>query len=230
MSARFPLLLVVDDDPILSQTLKVNLQADGYEVLVASTGREALAILEERLPDLAIVDLMLPDMHGFELCRRMKKSMDLPVIMLTAVDVEDSRVQGLELYAEDYVVKPFSYRELAARVGRILKRTSDLLPEDRVLQLGAELTINFSKRAALLAGEEIRLTPIECRLLIALARRRNRVVSPLVLMDEAWPDGEGDEARLWVSIKRLRAKLEENPNRPRHIVTERGLGYRLVID
>ena len=227
MNVRFPLLLIVDDDPVLRRTLSVNLRADGYDVLVASSGREALALLEEKLPNLAVVDLMLPDMHGFELCRRMKKSFDLPVLMLTGVDAEDSRVSGLELYAEDYVVKPFSYRELAARIGRILKRTSDLLPEDEVLQLGPDLSVNFSKHVALLRGEVVRLTPTECRLLGSLAKRRSRIVSPAVLMDETWPDGEGDEGRLWVAIKRLRSKLEENPSKPQYILTERGLGYKL---
>ncbi len=230
MSLRFPLLLVVDDDRILCRTLTDNLRADGYEVAVAHSAREALSVLETRLPNLAVVDLMLPDMHGFELCRKMKKSLDLPIIMLTAVDVEDSRVNGLELYAEDYVVKPFSYRELAARIGRVLKRTAGLLPEDPVMQLGPDLALNLSKRIVVVNGVDVRLSPVESRLLSSLARRCNQVVSRTVLMDEVWPDGDGDEGRLWVSIKRLRTKLGDNTARPRYIVTERWLGYKLVVE
>jgi len=230
VSVRFPLLLLVDDDATLCRSLATNLLADGYEVVVAGSGREALALVQEKLPSLAVVDLMLPDMHGFELCRRMKKYLDLPVVLLTGVDVEDSRVSGIELYAEDYIVKPFSYRELAARIGRILRRTKDILPADQVLRLGSNLSLDFARRTALVRGKEVRLTPIECRLLSSLARRRNRIVSPVVLMDEAWPDGEGDEARLWVNVKRLRAKLEDIPERPRFIITVRGLGYRLAAE
>lgn len=230
MIARFPLLLIVDDDPSLCRTLGANLRADGYEVMVAGSARQALSLLKKGLPNLAIVDLILPDMHGFELCRRIKKTVDLPVIMLTGVDVEDSRVDGLDLYAEDYVVKPFSYRELAARISRVLKRTNDLLPKDHILELSSEVTLNLSRRLAAVRGQEVRLTPVECRLLQSLARRRNRLVSTAVLIDEVWTDGEGDESRVWVNIRRMRDKLERDPNKPRHIVTERGLGYKLVID
>lgn len=229
MEVRFPTLLIVDDDLTLIRSLQVNLEADGFDVITAGTGKDALEQMKRRLPDMAVVDLLLPDMHGFELCRRIKNYMDVPIIMLTGVDSEDSIVNGLELYAEDYVVKPFSYRELLARINRVLKRTIHLLPEEKVLVLNDEFKVDFAKHCVQIGPREVRLTPIETRILSILARNPDRVVSTEGLMDEAWPDGEGEPSRLWVNIGRLRNKIEPDPDQPRYIVTERGVGYRLAI-
>ncbi|MFQ5826347.1 MAG: response regulator transcription factor [Dehalococcoidia bacterium] len=153
----------------------------------------------------------------------------MPIIMLTGVGSEDSIANGLESYAEDYVVKPFSYRELLARIGRVLKRTQRLLPKEQVVAVDKGLSINFARHVALLNNKEIRLTPVESRILSILAANANRVVRSERLMDEAWPDGEGDPNRLWVNIRRLRNKLEADPSQPKRLVTERGLGYKLQI-
>jgi DNA-binding response OmpR family regulator len=224
---HFPLLLIVDDDPTITRSLKVNLEADGFDVITAACGREALDLMESKLPDLLIVDLILPDMHGFDFCRKVKGYLDVPIIMLTAVDSEDSKVSGLGAYAEDYIVKPFSYRELLARVGRVLKRAQHLLPKEQVLAVDRGLSLNFARHVALLTDREIQLTPVESRILSVLATNANRVVTSERLIDLAWPDGEGDPNRLWVNIRRLRNKLEDGPSQPKRLVTERGLGYKL---
>lgn len=229
MLVEFPTLLVVDDDRYILRFLRMNLERDGFEVLVAATALEALDQLERGLPDLAIVDLLLPDMHGFELCRQIKSYVDLPVIVLTAVGTEESTVEGLEQYAEDYMVKPFRYRELLARVKRVMKRTRQLLPQRALQALGRELCLDFARHRAIVNGREVRLTPTESRLLACLARSPNRVVGHERLMDEVWPDGEGDPLRLKVAVRRIRAKIEDDPARPRYLLTHRGEGYSLVV-
>lgn len=229
MLVHFPLLLVVDDDPTITRSLKVNLEADGFDVVTAATGREALDLMERKLPDLLIVDLILPDMHGFDLSKKVKSYLDVPIIMLTAVDSENSKVSGLGAYAEDYIVKPFSYRELLARIGRVLKRAQHLLPKEQVMVVDRDLSLNFARHVALLHNREIPLTPVESRILSVLAINANRVVTRERLMDAAWPDGEGDPNRLWVNISRLRNKLEDGSSQPKRLVTERGLGYKLQV-
>jgi DNA-binding response OmpR family regulator len=223
---HFPVLLLVDDDPTIIRSLQVNLEADGFDVLPAYNAQEALRLLERKLPDLAVVDLLLPDMHGFELCRKIKNYLDLPIIMLTAVGAEDSVVNGLEFYAEDYVVKPFSYRELLARINRVLKRTQRVLPPQQVV-VDQHLRLDFARHVALVGAQQVHLTPVETRLLAVLARNANQVVPTEKLLEEVWPDGEGDPSRLWVNIRRLRNKLETDPSRPQRLVTERRIGYKL---
>jgi len=227
MSIHFPVILIVDDDPVILRTLSLNLQTDGYEVVTAASGGDAFRALERKLPDLAIVDLMLPDMHGFEVCKRIKQYVDLPVVLLTAVGTEESVVKGLEEYAEDYIVKPFSYRQLLARIGRVLKRARPAMPENDTVQLGENIIIDFARHQLTVDDRVERLTPNESRALSSLVRRANQVVSNEVLMDEVWPDGEGDAERLWVLINRLRHKLEPNPKAPAFLVNERRIGYRL---
>ncbi|MBI4330190.1 MAG: response regulator transcription factor [Chloroflexi bacterium] len=229
MLVHFPVILIIDDDPTILRSLQINLEGDGFEVMTAGTGREALDKLKTKLPDLAVVDLLLPDMHGFELCRKIKSFLDLPMIMLTAVDTEDSIVQGLSLYAEDYVVKPFSYRQLLARIQRILKRTQQVLPQEQVLILDKDMCIDFAHHTATVNSREVGLTPCETRILSILARHPNTIITSQALIDEVWPDGEGDEARLWVNIRRLRRKLETDPDKPSRLITRRRLGYKLVV-
>lgn len=228
MYSLCPLLLVVDDDPSLLHPLQVNLEADGFEVLTAVTAAEALESLQRRLPDLAIVDLLLPDLHGFELCKKMKSYFDVPIIVLSAVGTEESIIAGLNLYAEDYIVKPFSYRELLARIGRVLKRTQHVRPPELVV-IDERLRIDFLKHTTYVEEREVRLTPTESRLLSALARHPNRVVTSEALLQAAWPEDPVDLNRLWVNIERLRAKVERNPRTPQRIVTERGVGYKLCV-
>lgn len=226
---HFPVLLIVDDDPTIIRSLRVNLEADGFDVLTASSGEDALRRIAQKIPDLAVVDLLLPDMHGFELCKKMKEYLDLPIVMLTAVGSEDSVVDGLELYAEDYVVKPFSYKELLARINRVLKRTRGILPREQITVVDEKLRLDFARHLAILGGKEVKLTRVESRLMAALAKKANHVVKIEELIEEAWPDGEGDPSRLWVNICRLRNKLEADPNEPKRLVTQRGTGYKLCV-
>lgn len=229
MLVYFPKLLVIDDDPTIIRSLRVNLEADGFDVFTAANGKEALNQIEKRLPDLALVDLMLPDIHGFELSKKIKAYLDIPIIMLTAIDTEDSIISGLELYAEDYIVKPFSYRELLARINRVLKRTQTAKPQEQLITLGDTLSVDFARHVLLSKNEEKRLTPIESRLLAILVTNANHVVPNERLMDEAWPDGEGDASRLWVNMSRLRDKLEAISGSQNYLVTERNTGYKLSI-
>jgi len=226
---QFPLILVIDDDPIITRTLSLNLQADGYDVVTAAGGGEALRVLERRLPDLAIVDLILPDIHGFDLSRKIKSYNDIPIVMLTAVGTEESIIAGLERYAEDYVVKPFSYKQLLARVTRVLKRTRTAKPEREVVKLSNAVAIDFARHSVTVNGNETKLTPTESRALASLVRHANQVVATETLLREIWEDDEGDENRLWVLIKRLREKIEPDPREPRVLVNERGVGYRLEV-
>ena len=229
MSVPFPLILVIDDDPVITRTLMLNLQADGYDVITAASGSEALRALALRLPDLAVVDLMLPDMHGFELSRKIKTYNDIPIVMLTAVGTEESIVAGLEQFAEDYIVKPFSYKQLLARVTRVLRRTRGVKPEHDLVKIADGVEVDFARHSVTVNGCEAKLTPTESRVLACLVRHPNQSVSNEILLEEIWQDGDGDEGRLWVLIKRLREKLEPNPRVPCVLVNERGVGYRLVI-
>lgn len=229
MLVYFPKIIIIDDDPSIIRSLRVNLEADGFDVFTAANGKEALSQIENKLPDLALVDLMLPDIHGFELSKKIKAYLDIPIIMLTAIDTEDTIISGLDLYAEDYIVKPFSYRELLARINRVLKRTQNVRPQGQVIILDENLSIDFARHSLISNGEEKRLTPIESRLLAILVRNANHVVTNERLMDEAWPDGEGDASRMWVNMSRLRDKLESLSASQNHLVTERNIGYKLSI-
>lgn len=222
-------ILITDDDPDLLFTLQMQLESDGYTVLSAPNGLVALTLAEKGLPHLAILDLAMPIMDGFELARRLKRLGDIPIIMLTAMDDEESKVKGLELYAEDYVTKPFSYRELQARIRRILERAwPGGEPEASNLQLDDDLEIDFSRRQVVRPGmEPIRLTPTETRLLQLLSRNMGRILPNALLLDRAWPDGGGSAQALWEYIRRLRQKLGDDPEAPRYLESERGIGYRL---
>jgi DNA-binding response OmpR family regulator len=222
-------VLIVDDDPDLLFTLEAQLEADGYRVQAAPNGRAALALAERRLPHLAVLDLVMPGMGGFELARRLRRLGDVPVILLTALDDEETKVKGLEEYAQDYVTKPFSYRELHARIKRVLERTRAAAePESAVLDLDGELRVDFARRQVLRTGQEpVRLTPTEVRLLQLLARNRGQVLPSTLLLDRAWPDGGGSVPALWEYVRRLRQKLGDDPEAPHYLESERGIGYRL---
>ena len=222
-------ILIADDDPDLRFTLEAQLEADGYLVQAAATGRAALGLAERLLPHLAVLDLVMPGLNGFELARRLRRLGDVPVIMLTALDDEETKVRGLEGYAQDYVTKPFSYRELRARIERVLERTRAAAePEAAVLDLDGGLRVDFARRQVQRAGREpVRLTPTEVRLLQLLARNRGQVLPSTLLLDRAWPDGGGSAPALWEYVRRLRQKLGDDPEAPRYLESERGIGYRL---
>jgi len=222
-------ILIADDDPDLRFTLEAQLEADGYLVQAAATGRAALGLAERLLPHLAVLDLVLPGLDGFELARRLRRLGDVPVIMLTALDDEETKVRGLEEYAQDYMTKPFSYRELHARIKRVLERTRAAAePEAALLDLDGGLRVDFARRQVQRAGQEpVRLTPTEVRLLQVLARNRGQVLPSALLLDRAWPDGGGSVPALWEYVRRLRQKLGDDPEAPRYLESERGIGYRL---
>ena len=223
-----PTLLVVDDDPEVVTSLGIHLRADGYRVLRASGGKEALAALERELPVLAIVDLMMPGMDGFETSRRIKRRADIPILILTAVDAEETKVKAIELYADDYLTKPFSYAELAARVGRILRRAWPAGPPAPAERIDDALTLDFGAQTATVHGEVRRLTPTESRLLHLLYANAGRILPNELILDRIWDEAGGEMSYLWEYVRRLREKLGDDPNAPRYIESERGVGYRFV--
>jgi len=220
-------ILVVDDDPDVLQLVGDKLRRTGFEVLTASSGPHALQVIERQgLPHLAIVDFMMPDMDGFELCKTVQQYADLPVIMLTAVDEEDTVIQGLEQFAEDYMIKPFSPRELVARVQRVLRRIGDFAYTlDKQVAVDTRLTVDFVNQQAFITGEPVALTPIETKLLYLLMRNAGQTITTGFLLRRLWPMDEVFEDTLRVHVHRLRKKIEPNPSKPKYVVTERGVGY-----
>ncbi len=222
-----PAILVVDDDPSLLAVVARRLEREGYLVRTASSGPAALKQLEASWPALVIVDLMMPGMDGFELCRRIKLLADLPILVLSAVDASEAKVSALERYAEDYVTKPFDSDELIARIQRVLRRSSIGSPQ-LTLDSG-EIEVDLATRRLVTPTGTHQLTPTEARLLQVLAASVDRVVTTGALLDRVWTDADGaDPSYLWVTVRRLRRKLEADPDRPRYLLTERGVGYRLV--
>lgn len=226
MSAK---ILIVDDEPPIVDVLSYNLKQANYQVVIARDGEEALAQAQREQPDLIILDLMLPRLDGLEVCRILRRERDVPIIMLTARDAEVDRVVGLELGADDYVVKPFSVRELLARVKNVLRRAAPRSPEaspDNV-QIGA-LTVDVARREAYLAAVELELTQLEFELLYTLARHVGRVLSREQLIEQVWGyDYHGDLRVVDAVVKRLRAKLRQAAPKSEIIITVRGVGYKL---
>lgn len=222
-----PRVLVVDDDPDILRLVRDKLDRAGFEVLTASSGQQALAVIDRAgLPHLAIVDINMPGMDGFEFCRIVQSYSDLPVILLTAVDEEETIIQGIEHYAEDYVTKPFSPRELVARVRRVLRRIGGfaytLNPQ---VQVDEQLSIDFAGQQALVDGHPTLLTPTETKILYILMRNAGRTVTTDFLLRRLWPREEVFEDTLRVHISRLRKKIEPKPGQTRYVITERGTGY-----
>ncbi len=223
-----PRILIVDDDPNLLVILAEQLRADGYEVQTARDGEEALRRLTHSWPDLLIIDMLMPRMDGLTLAREIKARADLPIIVLSAIDTADSKADLLDEVAEDYVTKPYHYPELRARVTRVLRRLGDRVPRQR-LELGANLALELHRREAIVAGETVSLTPTESRLLYALAANLGQTVTTETLLVRGWADTEdADPSYVWVTMRRLRQKVEVDPNKPVHLLTVRGIGYRLV--
>ncbi len=224
-----PTILVVDDDPATLRLVRTALESEGFEVSTALTGQQALNKLTKELPNLAIVDLNLPDIHGFEVCRRIQQYAIVPVIMLTGEDKEDTIVDGLDRYAEDYITKPFNNRELAARVRRVLRRFGDVQATSASAEVVVDekLKVNFGQHWAEVRGNRQELTPTESKLLHMLIRHAGQVITTDSLLARVWsPDEEVYVEGLRVHIRRLREKIEPNPGKPTYILTERGVGYR----
>jgi len=223
-----PRILIVDDDPNLLVLLADQLRADGFEIATARDGDEALRRLATGWPDLLIIDMMMPRMDGLTLAREIKAQADLPIIVLSAIDAGDSKADLLEEVAEDYVTKPYHYPELRARVTRVLRRLGDRVPRQR-LALGPNLALELHRREAIVGGETVSLTPTESRLLYALAANLGQTVTTETLLARGWADTEdADPSYVWVTMRRLRQKVEQDANKPAHLLTVRGIGYRLV--
>ncbi len=227
LPALRPAVLLVDDDPTLLAILARRITREGFEVRTAPSGNAALKALERGWPALVIVDLMMPGMDGFELCRRIKRIADLPIIVLSAVDASEAKVRALEDYAEDYVTKPFDPDELVARVQRVLRR----LPTGsrRASFDDGQLELDLVQRQALTAAGTQSLTPTEVRFLQILVASLDRTVPTETLLERVWSEADGaDPSYVWVTVRRLRRKIEQDPDNPRYLLTERGVGYRLA--
>ncbi len=224
-------ILLVEDEPGLAESVRYALGSEGFDVIVADTGVSGLESARANQPDLILLDLMLPGMSGLDVCRQIRSSSDVPIIMLTAKDAESDKVAGLELGADDYMTKPFSMRELVARVRAQLRRAakSGLLSESNEVLRGGPIDLDIDAHQARFNGEAVDLRPKEFELLESLMRRKNRLAARHTLIDEVWgPSYFGDTKTLDVHIKRLRQKLEPDPAKPVSIVTVRGLGYKFV--
>ena len=220
-------ILVVDDDAKTVELVRLYLNRDGYRVLTAYDGAEALRLARESHPDLIVLDLMLPGIDGLEICRTLRDESDVPIIMLTAMTTDQDRLTGLDLGADDYVTKPFSPRELAARVRAVLRR----LPGERgpeKIEHG-KLTLNLLKYEAFLAGKPLNLTPVEFKLLGVLAKEPGRVFNRTQIIENAFGyDFDSFDRTIDVHILNLRRKIEKDPRHPKYIKTVYGAGYKLM--
>lgn len=220
-------ILVVDDDPAILNLVKDRLEYAGYDVVTACGGQVALDVIAQRgLPHLAIVDINMPGMNGLDFCKAVQQFTDLPVILLTAVDEEETIIRGIQYFAEDYVTKPFSPRELVARVERVLRRIGDFAYAlDPVIQIDERLAVDFAHQQAIVNDKIVAMTPTETKLLFILMHNAGHTVSTNFLLRRLWPLDEVFEDTLRVHVYRLRQKIEANPTKPVYIVTERGQGY-----
>lgn len=219
-------ILLVEDDKTLRKTLAFNLEKEGYKVIETGDGADALALARENTPDLVVLDVMLPGLDGFSVCRILRNESDLPIVMLTARDGEVDRIIGLETGADDYIVKPFSLGEFLARVRAVLRRAPSKRGSPERLQSG-DLVLDLIARRATLNDEELRLTHKEFDLLAALMRNKGAVLSRDLLLERVWGyEYSGQSKTVDVHVRWLREKIEVDPSEPKRIVTVRGVGYR----
>ncbi|GLX10295.1 response regulator transcription factor [Microbispora sp. NBRC 16548] len=220
-------VLVVEDEESFSDALSYMLRKEGYEVAVAATGPDALDAFDRNGADLVLLDLMLPGLPGAEVCRSLRQRSKVPVIMLTAKDSEIDKVVGLELGADDYVTKPFSSRELVARIRAVLRRQGDIEEVESAVLTGGPVRMDVDRHIVAVRGQQVQLPLKEFELLEVLLRNAGRVLTRGQLIDRVWgADYVGDTKTLDVHVKRLRAKVEADPSNPRCILTVRGLGYK----
>jgi DNA-binding response OmpR family regulator len=233
MLAKNTTLVAADDDPQLLRLMARNLQLEGFDVLAASDGQQALELIENHAPDLVLLDVMMPKMDGFTVCSRVREFSAVPIIIVTARGQDQDKVRGLDLGADDYLTKPFSVEELLARVRAVLRRSELSTMEHRQgLQATAatgNLMVDYSQHLVMLNGREIALTPIEYRIIAYLAQNVGRVVTQDLLLEQVWgQEYLGESHLLQVNINRLRHKLEADATQPRYILTKVGLGYSLA--
>ena len=223
-------ILVVDDERGLAKIIRLNLEQDGFEVVEANNGTQAMEKLRTTLPDLILLDVMMPDIDGFTVLKMIREIGNIPVIMLTAKGQEEDKVKGLELGADDYVTKPFSPRELTSRIRAVLRRGSFSKDEESgQIVVDDRLTIDFGKHEVWVEGELVQLRPTEYRLLYHLVQNAGWVLTHDQILNEVWGYEYEDEphyVRLYINY--LRKKIEVDPSDPQYILTERGIGYRFV--
>jgi DNA-binding response OmpR family regulator len=227
---RNRMVLVVDDEERMVRFIRLNLEHDGFQVFEADKGMKAVNLIREKLPDIVLLDVMLPDLDGYEVLKLIRQHNSTPVIMLTARGEEDDRIKGLELGADDYITKPFSPRELVSRIKAVLRRSeSSGIASKEVIQVDDRLTLDFGRHEVLLEGKPVQLRPTEYRLLYHLVMNAGWVQTYDTLLAKVWGYEYQDEphyVRLYVNY--LRQKLEKDPANPVYILTERGVGYRFV--
>ena len=221
-------ILVVDDEPRVVELIRMNLEAEGFRVVSATGGYQALEKIAKELPDLVVLDIMMPDMDGFETLRRIRDVSSIPVIILSVMGQEFDRVRGLDLGADDYITKPFSPRELVSRIRAVLRRTAaKTAGEGREVIVDDELRINFDQCKVVVRGQEIRLRPTEYRLLFQLVSNAGRLLTHKMLLSRVWgPEYRDEDQYVRLYIAYLRHKIEKDPRVPKYILSERGLGYR----
>lgn len=233
MPAKKTTVLAADDDPQLLRLMTRNLQLEGYEVLAASDGQQALELIESNSPDLVLLDVMMPKMDGFTVCYRVREFSAVPIIIVTARGQDQDKVRGLDLGADDYLTKPFSVDELLARVRAVLRRAQFTTREHtqglRASTATGNLLVDYSQHIVMMNGQEVALTPTEYRIIAYLAQNVGRVVTQDLLLEHVWgPEYLGESHMLQVNINRLRRKLEIDPTQPHYILTKVGVGYSLA--
>ncbi len=233
MPIRKTTILTADDDPQLLRLIARNLELEDYQVLVASDGQQALEQIEQHVPDLVLLDVMMPRMDGFTVCQRVREFSAVPIIIVTARGQDQDKVRGLDLGADDYLTKPFSIEELLARVRAVLRRAQFTASEQahamHTTTTIGDLTIEYAQHLVRMGGREIELTPTEYRILAYLAQNAGHVVTQDLLLERIWgTEYVGEGHMLQVNINRLRHKIEPDPMHPRYILTKVGIGYLLA--
>jgi two-component system KDP operon response regulator KdpE len=225
-------ILVVDDEPQILRSLRTTLAAHGYDVQTAASGEEAVALVEGHMPDLVVLDLVLPGISGLDVCRYLRERSPVPILILSARGDERDKVAALDLGADDYLTKPFGVNELLARIRAALRlRRAAGARGLAAVVIAGDLRVDFDRRQVAVDGTEVRLTPTEFDLLKALAANAGRVLTHGYLLRTVWgPEYEGESQLLRVFVGQLRRKIERDPSRPRHILTEPGVGYRFRLD
>jgi two-component system KDP operon response regulator KdpE len=227
MSAR---ILVIDDDEGLLQLLRRQLELNGFQVLIARDGVKGLEILDERQPDLVLLDLMMPRMNGWEVCERIRETSGIPIIMLTALSSSQDTVRGLELGADGYLVKPVPLPELVARIHAALRRSEYQLQQDSIVRIDERLLLDRALCRVIVDGQPVPLSSLECKILSCFLNNPDRILTHQSLLTRVWGWEYADEIHyLKVYIYNLRQKIEKNPHEPEYILTERGLGYRFQM-
>lgn len=231
MPVKKTTILTADDDPQLLRLIARNLELEGYEVLVASDGKRALELIEQKIPDLLLLDVMMPKMNGFTVCQQVREFSTVPIIIVTARGQDQDKVRGLDLGADDYLTKPFSIDELLARVQAVLRRSQYLSNEHTyaIHTTIGDLSIDYAQHLVTKAGKEIRLTTIEYSLLAYLAQNVGRVLTHDLLLEHVWgAEYIGEGHMLQVNINRLRHKIRSDPAHPQYVLTKIGVGYLLA--